>query len=48
MKNTFDDENLAEASKDGDFFLPLQDHMLEVSSILIQETRPINISLTYF
>lgn len=45
IKDTFEDENLSEASKDGDFILPL-DPRPATSSIIIEETIAVNISLT--
>ena len=39
-------ENLSKALEDGDFFLPLQDHRLEVSSKLIEDTNLVNLNTT--
>jgi len=44
-KDVSNGENLSEALEDGDFILPPQEHRPPISSILTEETRPINISL---
>ena len=46
IKDESDGENLPEAPEDGDFILPQQEHRPPISSVLTEETRPININLT--
>ena len=46
IKDVSDGENLSKAPKDGDFILPPQEHRPPISSVLIEETRPVNINLT--
>lgn len=46
IKDVSDSENLSKTPKDGYFILPTQDHRPPISLVLIEETRPVNISLT--
>lgn len=46
IKDVSNGENLSEVLEDGDFILPPQEHRHPISSVLIEETQPVNISLT--
>ena len=46
IKDVSNGENLSEVPKDGYFILPPQDHQPPISSVLTEETQPVNISLT--